>query len=245
MLLDNKTLRWKTRDGKCVSVLRASLQSMSSNFAKKSRICNHTKRRAYVRILEPNVKFLQIHGEVVALPIHSPSLPPVRCVFPASWVPRWGRWPSCGNILDEGWHGDFSASGRTSCRRQGACCTSKSFGAEPTGHNFTYKLNSPTVHWCVSPIYLFVFLFLCFLVSELQLLFSHFLHLFLCSSLHPAQSIINDLKGLAVTGSLHQLSQGSLGRIRQRFRSCYSSRLTVGHWSRGDRETSPAHSSVC
>lgn len=47
-----------------------------------------------------------------------------------------------------------------------------------------------------------------------------------------------------MTGSLHQLSQGCWGRIRQCSRPWYSSGFTVGQRSRGDTEKSHAHCSV-
>lgn len=75
------------------------------------------------------------YSQMFALVILSPSLPPC-CGAVLQEValqdggvlvmhlPQWGRWPSSGehNTLDAGWHGGVSASGRTSCRKQGACC---------------------------------------------------------------------------------------------------------------------------
>lgn len=69
---------------------------------------------------------------------------------------------------------------------------------------------------------------------------------FFCSSSHPvsAESIINDLRSLAVTGSLHLVPRGYWERIRQSSRSWCSSRFTVGERRGGYTAKSHTHSSM-
>lgn len=170
---------------------------------------------------------------------HSPSSPPWHGVFgqPVAspecfcfchqgWVTQ--DWKHCGWRTT--WRHGVSASGTTACRKQGACCYEAHTTSTPS---FSYQLSvQVSSQLCFTylaggfKVLLFIitpslFPAVFFLILLLSLLFflnrsNDWLSLtlslsLLLASLISAKSIINDLRGLAVTSSLLSLSRGYWG----------------------------------